>query len=667
MSIKTPPQSPPAWTHTPDQIASQTAAIIEYTKKLDDEVSADAEFTFESVVKRLANADNIRYGQVNQLTFYQHVSSDKALRDASRAAEEKFREFDIEASMREDLFKAVNTVFKKDPVVDPESKRLLQKINKDFERNGLALPLEKREELKALQKKLSNLEVKYNKALGEENGFILFTEEELLGVPKDIVNSYDVVDGKRKMTFKYPDLFPVMKYAKNPDTRRRAFVGDQNKVKENGDLLIEAVKIRAQIASILGYATHAAYILEERMAKSPDHVLTFLTDLRSKLAGIGQNEIKKLLALKEEDEKALGISHDTEFNVWDYRYFDRLLLEKEYKVDSQKISEYFPLQSTVEKMLSIFENLFALKFVEVADLEKSAWHPDVKQFAVWKDGLVEDEFVGWLYFDLHPRDGKYGHAANFNLSPGYTDKNGKRVYPVTALVCNFSKPTADKPSLLKHDEVVTFFHELGHGIHDLVSVTTYGRFHGTNVARDFVEAPSQMLEYWCWQPTQLKSLSSHYLEPSQTIDENLIANIVQSKHVNGGLFNLRQLHFALFDLKLHTSDGNIDVNKEWNQGREEVSLMKQGSEMTYGYGSFGHLMGGYDSGYYGYLWSQVFAADIFYTKFKANPMYTPVGLQYRDTILKRGGSREELDNLKELLGREPNNDAFLHELGVGSH
>ncbi|KAK9331161.1 hypothetical protein V1520DRAFT_338453 [Lipomyces starkeyi] len=664
MTIKTPPQAPPTWTHTPEQIKTETTAVIDTAKKLHDQVAAIEAPTFESVIKVLAEADNVRYGQINQLSFYHHVSVDKQVRDSSTKAEELFRDFDIEAGMREDLYKVVNAVFEQHLDVDPESNRLLEKMNLDFTRNGLALPKEKRDELKVLQKKVSNLEVAYNKNLGEETGYILFTREELAGVPEDTISQFNIVDGKYKMTYKYPDIFPVMKYAQNPDTRRRAFVGDQNKVIENCDLLIQAVKLRADIAAILGYKTHAAYVLEERMAKSPESVITFLNDLREKLAGAGKTEIAKLLKLKAKDLEAFGLPRDDSFNVWDYRYYDRLLLETEYEVDAQKIAEYFPMQSTVEKMLGIFETLFSLKFVEVTGDERSVWHEDCKQFAVWKDDSGEDEFVGWLYFDLHPREGKYGHAANFNLSPGYTDKDGKRVYPVTALVCNFSKPSANKPSLLKHDEVVTFFHELGHGIHDLVSVTKFGRFHGTSVARDFVEAPSQMLEYWCWQKDELKNLSSHYLEPSKTIDDDLIEKIVKSKHVNGGLFNLRQLHFAMFDMTLHTSDGSIDVTKAWNEMREDISLMQQGNETTYGYASFGHLMGGYDSGYYGYLWSQVFAADIFYTKFLSAPMNTTAGLQYRDTILKPGGAKEERDNLKELLGREPNNVAFLRELGV---
>lgn len=391
-----------------------------------------------------------------------------------------------------------------------------------------------------------------------------------------------------------------------------------------------------------------------------------MNDLRSKLTDAGRAEIARLLELKKQDQKALGLLEDSTFNVWDYRFYDRLLLETAYDVDDQKISEYFPMQQTVEKMLGIFEELFSLRFVEITGADRSVWHEDCKQFAVWevKEG-DEISFVGWLYFDLHPRTGKYGHAANFNLNPGYTDKEGKRVYPVTALVCNFSKPTATKPSLLKHNEVVTLFHELGHGIHNLVSVTTYARFHGTRVARDFVEAPSQMLEFWCWQPAQLKRLSGHYLSPTKPIDDALVERIVKSKHVNGSLFALRQLHFGLFDLTLHTAPaGEVDVAKLWNEMRQDIALLQQADEVTHGYASFGHLMGGYDAGYYGYLWSEVFAADIFYSKFRADAMNREAGMAYRDAILRPGGSREETESLKLLLGREPTNEAFLAELGI---
>jgi len=289
------------------------------------------------------------------------------------------------------------------------------------------------------------------------------------------------------------------------------------------------------------------------------------------------------------------------------RYYDRLLLEKKYQLDSQKISEYFPLTHTIEGMLKIFESLFGLEFVEVTDNSKSVWHEDTKQFRVYNEKPSdgdEQTFVGWLYLDLHPRDGKYGHAANFNLQPGFTDENGKRHYPATALVCNFSKPTPTKPSLLKHDEVVTLFHELGHGIHDLVAITNYSRFHGTNVVRDFVEAPSQMLENWCWTVSELASLSSHY-QTGEKIPKDMIDNIIRTKNVNAALFNLRQLHFALYDMKMHNLSSpedaeKIDPTSEYNNYRTEITMLDppEGMDDHFGHGeaTFGHLMGGYDAG-----------------------------------------------------------------------
>ncbi|OWB78197.1 hypothetical protein B5S32_g2385 [[Candida] boidinii] len=671
-----PPQAPPVWNHTPESIAKDTEILIKKATDLDDQIAANLDSaTIDSVIKPYAQLENEQAFLINQLSFYQHVSASKELRDASNASDEKFRAYSIEAGLREDVFKSINKVYnetKDSTDLDKETSRFISKVNKQYQRNGLALPIEKREKIKEIKQKLSTLALKFSKNLGEETEHILYKTEELSGVPKDVIDQFEIVEkdgvSYHKMTFKYPDLFPVLKYASNPETRKRSFIGDQNKVPENADILIEAVKLRAQLANLLGYKNFSEYILEERMAKNPENVMNFLIDLKQKLKPLGEKEIVYLkdLKLKDLKEKSLP-TDDTNYYVWDHRYYHTKMLETDYKVDEQKISEYFPMQSTVEKMLAIFEHIFKLQFVETPKEEASTWHEDVKQFAVWKlDNPESPEFVGWLYFDLHPREGKYGHAANFGIAPGYTKSDGSRSYPVTSLVCNFSKPTKEKPSLLKHDEVTTFFHELGHGIHDLLGKTTYSRFSGTSVSWDFVECPSQMLEYWTWSANELKGLSSHYLEPSKKLPDDLIDSLVKSKNVNGALFNLRQLHFGLFDMTLHTSSTgeDVDILKAWNEMREEIALVSNGGISTKGFGSFGHLLGGYASGYYGYLWSQVFAADIFYSKFKADPMSTESGLQYRDIILGRGGSREEMENLEDLLKRKPNSDAFLQELGV---
>jgi len=325
------------------------------------------------------------------------------------------------------------------------------------------------------------------------------------------------------------------------------------------------------------------------MAKTPKTVWDFLNDLKTRLTPGGAKEAAHLLELKKKDHEARGLPFDGNYYLWDHRFYDRLMVEQEYSIDENAIAEYFPLKPTVGGMLRIFEELFGLVFVELTPEDRKrlspsgkaediSWHEDVIIFSVWDDAGEGDGFVGYLYLDLHPRPGKYGHAANFNLQPGFVKPDGSRRYPATALVCNFSKPTATKPSLLKHDEVVTLFHELGHGIHDLAGRTRFARFHGTSTVRDFVEAPSQMLENWCWTPAQLKALSSHY-KTEAPIPDDLIEKLIATKHVNDALFNLRQLHFGLFDMTVHTPKTHkdveaLDVPTLYNDLRVEISGLK---------------------------------------------------------------------------------------------
>jgi metallopeptidase MepB len=322
------------------------------------------------------------------------------------------------------------------------------------------------------------------------------------------------------------------------------------------------------------------------MAKTPETVTEFLGDLRKRLTAGGKKEVDRLLELKKSDLESRGLPFDGRYYLWDHRFYDRLMVEKQYQIDETKIAEYFPIQTTISGMLNIFEELLGFVFVELGPEDRAkvsptgkgediSWHEDVIIFSVWDDAGEGDGFVGYLYLDLHPRLGKYGHAANFNLQPGFIKKDGSRRYPATALVCNFSKPTATKPSLLKHDEVVTLFHELGHGIHDLAGRTKYSRFHGTSTVRDFVEAPSQMLENWCWTPDVLRRLSKHW-ESGNKIPDELIEKLIATKHVNDGLFNLRQLHFGLFDMTIHSPKSHedvekLDVSSLYNRLRVEIS------------------------------------------------------------------------------------------------
>lgn len=596
-ALKKPPQAPPLFTGTPQSILEATKRLLEKSRSIEDKIVAEVkpqDADFQNVMLPMANDENEGGLETHIIGFYQSVSTDQELRDASTEAEKLMDNFSIESSMREDVYQLVEAVLEKGEKLDPESQRLLEKTHKDYIRNGLGLPAgPKRDRYKEIKKRLSQLSIIFSKNLNEEVGGIWFTPEELEGVPKDVVSLFAKGEGenagKLRMTFKYPDVIPTTKYAKNIATRKKAYIENENKLPQNIPIFREVILLRDEAARLLGYPNHATFIIEDKMAKTPKIVDDFLSGLRTRLTKGGESERKTLTQMKEQEVKSMGQDFDGRYFLWDHRYYDRLMLEKDYSLDQEKLAEWFPLETSIRGMLTIFETLFGMTFVEVVGDDRSAispsgkgddiiWHPDVQVFSVWDSEDQGSGFVGYLYLDLHPRPGKYGHAANFNLQPGFIRPNGTRRYPVTALVCNFSKPTPKKPSLLKHTEVTTLFHELGHGIHDLVSKTHYSRFHGTNVVRDFVEAPSQMLENWCWTPSQLKALSHHYSflspeyeqawreqagkdepKPETQLPDKMISDLIKSKHVNGALFNLRQLHFGIFDMTIHEPKSHAEV------------------------------------------------------------------------------------------------------------
>ena len=723
-----PPQPPPVFTATPKSIIDDTKTLILKSRSMQDAIVKHIQpnsARFGNTVEMMAQDENDASLESHILGFYNAISTDKALRDASTEAEKLMDDFAIESAMREDVFKLVDAAVKKNETLEPEAQRLLEKEHKSYVQNGLNIPAgPKRDRFKQIKKRLSDISITFQKCLNEENGGIWFTRKELDGVPKDLVDNLQEGEGenagKVRVSYKYPDLFPVLKYAKDASVRQKLFVGNENKCNENVSLFHEAVVLRDEAARLLGYPNHAVFRIEDKMMKDPKKVDDFLGDLKTRLAPGGESELAKLKALKKDDLKSRG-ENDTDgrYYLWDHRFYDRLMLEQEYSLDQEQISEYFPLSSTIRGMLKVFEHLFGLEFHEITGEDRDkisstqkgsdiVWHDDVQVFSVWDDEGEGGGFVGYLYLDLFPRDGKYGHAANFNLQPGFIDKEEKRRYPATALVCNFSKPTPKKPSLLKHDEVVTLFHELGHGIHDLVSKTTYSRFHGTSTVRDFVEAPSQMLENWCWTPSQLKSLSKHYSyvspsykeaweeaaahgnastsatgqpekttqQPPETIPDAIVDSIIRTKHVNDALANLRQLHFGTFDMlihepKTHAEIENLPLSAQFNRMRADITHISgpealNGGDFNWGHGeaTFGHLIGGYDAGYYGYMSSQVYSADMFMSVFEKEPMNGKEGRRYRHTVLELGGSQEEMDTLKQFLGREPSTEAFYKELGL---
>ncbi|MEK7745395.1 MAG: M3 family metallopeptidase, partial [Elusimicrobiota bacterium] len=423
---------------------------------------------------------------------------------------------------------------------------------------------------------------------------------------------------------------------------------------KNKERLSEILGLRAEAARLLGYKTHADYVLEERMAQRPSEVFSFLERLRVPLRAKGLAELKTLAALKKAEE---GAKSDGVIRAWDWRYYHNQLMKTRYQVDQQKLKEYFPMDLVVEQMLAVYQELLGLKFREI--VPSGAWHPDVRRFEI-SDSRTGVS-IGRFYMDLYPREGKYKHAAAFTLIQGRVLPDGSYQKPSSAIVANFNKPTAEAPSLLTHDEVETFFHEFGHIMHQTLTRAKYQRFSGTSVARDFVESASQIFENWVWKEEILTRLSGHYQDRSRKLSKEMIKKLVDAKLVDSGLKYLRQNFFGTYDMTLHTL-GAQDTTALYAELMGEISLIPM-SPGVLPETSFNHLMG-YDAGYYGYLWSEVFAQDMF-TRFEGEGLLNEkTGRDYRRQILEVGGSREESESLRAFLGRDPGEEAFLKDLGI---
>ncbi|KDR70652.1 hypothetical protein GALMADRAFT_75898 [Galerina marginata CBS 339.88] len=669
------PQDSLRWDHNVADIKNLTnLAIDKYTSVLDKVGALDArDCNFHTVALAQGRTEFRAVGE--PMAFYQNVSATKEIRDASRDAESLIRDFEIEASMRLDVFNSKAAAEKNIEEFDqwdkliPEEQRLVEKMILDGTRSGLGLPVEKREELTNLKKELSQACLDFEKNVNEENGHITFTEEELAGVPEYIISGYtkrtyqgkDVYDVK----FKNTDIGPILQFAEDPEVRKRAQESNESQLEVNVPIFAKIMELRRKVAGLLGYKNWADYITEVKMVKSGKGVEDFLDDLVEKLLPIGIKDCENHLAIKKKEHEARGLLFDGKYNLWDESYYSRKYVKETLDLDGTLVREYFPVSHVVPVILEIYQNLLSVRFEEIK--EASVWHPDVQAYAVWeKDAKDETGFIGYAYFDLLPRDGKYPNLAVWPISVGYDLPGGKRSYPVCAIVANLAKPTPDKPALLGHFDTVNLFHEVGHIFHELLSKTKFALFHGTTVALDFGEAPSQMFENWCYEAKVLERITSHY-ETKKPMSPDLIEKLLKNRYMNFGLFNLRQLFFAKYDIKVHIDQNVEDYTHLWCSLRKKMLLLDHDKECP-GQSKFCHLIN-YDAGYYGYMYSNVFAADMYATVFKADPFDPVRGKFYRDRVLLPGSSRDELDILQasyfpclDFLGRPPNSEAYLKQL-----
>ncbi|KAI9298800.1 hypothetical protein K502DRAFT_310976 [Neoconidiobolus thromboides FSU 785] len=652
---------------TASQIECLTQDIIDTSQQILDQISVlkPEECNSETVISKLADLETWTTTYTSSCTFPMYISKDKEVRQACSKAYQELSKHSIQSSMRMDIYYAVCNAKKNMEVkeemkkLSDEDKRYINKLLEDYHKLGFHLETEKRQLLSDTLVELSDLSNQFSNNVAADNTTVQLKKSELEGLPEFYFSTVKKVeDGeegepKFEITMKYPDINPILEKAKNSDIRKKIEFVYNSRCEQNIPLLERALVLREKVAKILDYENYAEYRLKGRMADKPKIVFDFLEDLKNRFEPLLQKELYNLLELKKEEDV-----NANELESWDMAYYKEKLISKECNIDQEKIQEYFPLPHVTEQMFNIYSNLFNIEFT-ILNKTMDYWDPEVDLVKV--SDKDSKEVLGYFYLDLYPREGKFTHAACFPLQPG-CEFNQQFQYPIVAMVCNFTSPNQqlNRPSLLRHYEVITYFHELGHVLHCVLSKPKYSKFTGVNVEHDFVETPSQLLENWCWDQKELKLLSKHY-QTGKPLEDTMIDNLILSKNLTPALFWSRQLVFAFYDMYLHTGDAkSINTTEFMKQLRYKI-LKSKTQPNTFSNATFNHIMGGYDAGYYGYLWALVYSADIYHTLFKnQNDNDNQLsGKLYRNIILNSGGSKDAINMLKQLLNREPSADHFI--------
>jgi thimet oligopeptidase len=597
-----------------------------------------------------------------RLAFLKDIHPDAKVRAAGSACEERAGKYGVTVGARKDIYLALRSYLdhagKSDPL-DATDRKLIEVTMRDFLRNGLALSDADREKLTRIRSRLTELSTKFSSNLDEDTTSIMATKAELDGLPVEFIARHEET---RKgdayvITTKYPDAFPVLDNAKSEALRKRMyFAFNGRKARENLPLLTEAIALRDQAAKLLGFANHADFVADVRMAKNSKTVGDFLARLRTELVPARDRLNAQMLALKVKETK----NRKATLEDWDFNYYLNEIKKADFAIDDEQVRAYFPSDKALAGMFQVYATLFNVKFDEVSNPE--AWSPGVALYTI-HDGLDgKGKLLAKFYVDLFPRDGKYGHAASFGLGVSREVSGGYQI-PLSALVVNFNPPQNGQSAKLSLKEVDTLFHEFGHIMHMSLTTARYNSIAGSNVSVDFVEAPSQMLENWVYRPEVLALITQDPANPLQTMPVALQQKLAQARTFDAGIRYTRQVFLASFDQAIHTGGEKVDPDAVDHTLRAQIMGYPVNQDEHFA-ATFGHMMGGYDAGYYGYLWSEVFADDMFSRFEAAGVLDSKTGKAYRDIILAKGRTEEPGELLKQFLGREPNEEAFLRLTGI---
>ena len=575
-------------------------------------------------------------------------------------------EFSNDITLNEALFAKVKAVYdQKDKLtLSAEQSTLLDKKYKSFARNGALLNDDKKTRLREIDSELAKLKLTFGEnVLAETNNYQmhLTNPEDLSGLPEGTVEAArQLAESLEKegwvFTLDYPSYIPFMTYADNRELRKALAIAagkkafQANEYNNEGNVL-KIAKLRHDRANLLGYKSHAHFVLEERMAQNPQKVQDFLDDLLTKAKPAAKREFAEMATFAKNDRI-------DELQKWDSAYYSEKLKQQLFAIDDEQLKPYFKLENVLDGAFTIAGKLFGLKFKEVFDIDK--YHVDVRTFEVEDDKGLKAIF----YADFFPRKGKRNGAWMTSFKPQYI-KDGKNERPHISIVCNFTKPTATKPSLLTFNEVTTLFHEFGHALHGMLADTTYPSLSGTSVYWDFVELPSQIFENWCYEPEALALFAQHYLT-GEIIPQDFISKIKESASFQEGIATMRQLSFGMLDMAFHASDpSEIKSVKSFEKDVFEPTKLYPDVAENCMSVSFSHIFqGGYSSGYYSYKWAEVLDADAFEFFQEKGIFNAEVAKLFAENILSKGGTEQPMELYKRFRGQEPKPDALLKRAGL---
>lgn len=636
-------------------------------KEIQDIIENKEKPSFENTIEAMELSGEILNQTSHAFFNLLHAETNEILQETAQYISPILSEFSNDIRLNPVLFEKIKKVFEERNDIDltTEQNRLLEKTYLSFARNGANLPDDKKEKLRSIDMKLSKLSLDFgNNVLAETNDYVLHLtdENDLKGLPDyAIEQAIKEAESRNKdgwiITLQAPSYVPFMTYADNRELRKELSIAYgkrsfQDNEFNNEEIVKEIVKLRLERANLLGYKTHADFVLEESMAKSPEIVNEFLADLLKKSKSFGVKEVEELKAFAKEWD---GIE---DFQRWDHSYYAEKLKKEKFDFSEEELKPYFSLDNVIEGVFTISNKLFGLTFTEISNVDK--YHEDVKVYEVLDD---KNEHLALLYADFFPRAGKKAGAWMTSFR-GQSKLHGKQKRPHISIVCNFTKPTDSKPSLLTFNEVTTLFHEFGHALHGMLANTVYQSLSGTNVYRDFVELPSQFMENFCFEREALELFAKHY-ETGEIIPQELIDKVRKASNYMEAYQTVRQLSFGILDMAYHSqTDLEVDdVSQFENKAFEPTDLypITEGTNMSV---SFSHIFnGGYSSGYYSYKWSEVLDADAF-DYFKENGIFNKEVARKFKTLLEKGGSVDPMKLYKEFRGKEPNSQALLKRAGL---